>query len=215
MNQSLKKTINTRYPNVKIVLASKYLESKSDFLPFVEAGQTEFGENRAEVLEEKIEWLKAYPVKWHYIGTLQTKKVKKIINDIDCLHALDRLKLADEIEKRRVGVLPCFIQVNISDEPQKHGFDVNDVEPFLEAIKGYQHIDVIGLMGMASDTEDEKKIRQQFQTLRDLRDTLQEKYPKLKELSMGMSQDYQIALEEGATVLRLGRIMLTEGYHGT
>ena len=215
MNQSLKKMISEQYPKVSIVLASKYLESKEAFLPFIEAGQTDFGENRAEVIEEKQAWLTDYDVTWHYIGTLQTKKVKKIINDIDFLHALDRLKLAKEIEKRREGVLPCYIQVNISEESQKHGLAPDAVAAFMASIADFEHIKVIGLMGMARDNASEAVIRKQFQTLRHLRDALQKKYPDIQGLSMGMSQDYLIALEEGATVLRLGRIMLTEGYHGT
>ncbi len=211
MNKQLVDTIKKDYPNVKIVMASKYLEDKASFMPFVEAGQLDFGENRVEALETKREWLKDYPITWHYIGTLQTKKVKQIINAIDILHSLDRLKLAKEIEKRREGILPCFVQVNISDESQKHGFDLETVEAFLESIKDFEHITVIGLMGMASDTNDEALIRKQLTSLKTLRDQLQKQYPSIKELSMGMTQDYHIALDVGTTVLRLGRILLTEG----
>jgi len=185
-------------------MASKYLKA-SEFGPFIQAGIKDFGENRDDAFLEKYNALKGEAITWHFIGTLQTKKVKKIINNIDVLHTLDRIKLADEIEKRREEPLDCFIQVNISEEPQKHGLALEAVEAFYHQIKQYDNIHVIGLMGMASDTNDQKVIKKQFERLRHLKEQLGLNY-----LSMGMSQDYEVALQEGATHIRLGRILLEE-----
>ncbi|MFU8786171.1 MAG: YggS family pyridoxal phosphate-dependent enzyme [Candidatus Izemoplasmataceae bacterium] len=211
MNKKLIEAIQASYPNIHIVMASKYLETLADFKPFLENDFYHFGENRVEAILEKQLFLKDYPIKWHFIGTLQTKKVKKIINDIDTLHSLDRYKLAEEIEKRREKVLPCYIQVNISDETSKHGLDSHEVESFVDSIKDFKKIKVIGLMGMAAETSDHALIKKQFTKLKELRDTLNKKYKDINGLSIGMSSDYQIALEVGATVLRLGRILLSEG----
>lgn len=210
MNKVLIDKLRKDYPDVTIMLASKYLTSKAAFIPFIEYGITNFGENRDDAFETKKAWLEDYDITWHFIGTMQTKKVKKIINDIDVLHSLDRVKLAKEIEKRHDGVLPCYIEVNISGEESKHGISPEHVYDFVETLKDFNHIEIIGLMGMATHTDDEDIIRNQFQTLKNLRDTIQTTHPKVTELSMGMTNDYQIALEEGSTLLRLGRILITE-----
>ena len=211
MNKRLLKHIKAQYPDVKIVMASKYLDSLEDFKPFIDAGIHDFGENRDDVFLAKHKILKAYPIRWHFIGTLQTKKVKKIIQDVDVLHSLDRLKLALEINKRREEPLDCYLQINISDEPQKHGFLPNQLDDVITELKKLKKIRLVGLMGMAEETDDETIIRNQFNTLKNLRDKYQEIIPSLKGLSMGMSQDYHIALDVGATVLRLGRILLDGG----
>ncbi|MFW6319432.1 MAG: YggS family pyridoxal phosphate-dependent enzyme, partial [Bacillota bacterium] len=179
-------------------------------LPFIEYGITNFGENRDDAFETKKAWFEDKDITWHFIGTMQTKKVKKVINDIDVLHSLDRVKLAKEIEKRREGILPCYIEVNISGEENKHGISPEHVYDFVETLKDFKHIQVIGLMGMATHTDDETIIRNQFQTLKNLRDAIQTTHPDVKGLSMGMTNDYHIALEEGSTLLRLGRILITE-----
>lgn len=208
MNVALKDKIKSQYPNVTIMLASKYLTKKADFIPFIKAGITHFGENRVEAFLDKKAWLKEYPITWHFIGTLQTKKVKKIVNEIDVLQSLDRIKLAREIEKRRQGVLPCYIEVNISNEANKHGLKVSDVPAFLETIKDFKHLNVIGLMGMATHTDDKAVIKNQFDQLKALRDTVSKTHKDITELSIGMSNDYEIALDTGSTILRLGRIMI-------
>ena len=215
MNKKLYETIKSTYPHVDIVMASKYLETLDDFMPFIEANFLTFGENRDDSLLKKQAMLKAYPIEWHFIGTLQTKKVKKVISAIDVLHSLDRLKLAEEIEKRRETVLPCFLQVNISHEDNKHGFLESELDEVLKTLNGFKKIQLIGFMGMALETSDEALIKAQFRTLKNLLLKYQTIYPSLKKLSMGMSQDYHIALKEGATTLRLGRILLDGGLHGT
>ncbi len=216
MNRTLKTTIEQNHPGVTIVIASKYLTTPDDFAPFLDAGHREFGENRVETLLEKQAWFPDADIVWHYIGTLQTKKVKQVIDRIDVLHSLDRMKLAREIDKRRHGdPLPCFVQVNISGEPQKHGVDPGEVMTFLDAVQGCDNLTIIGLMGMAEETVDEARIREQFTTLVRLRDDAVKRHPTVKHLSMGMTQDYRIALDLGAKVLRLGRVMLREDSHGT
>jgi len=210
-NHALIKSIHTLHPDVEIIMASKYLDAK-DFKAFINAGIKSFGESRVEALEAKLPVLQTLNVGIHFLGTLQTKKVKKIINEIDCLHSLDRLKLAKEINKRRKKPLKCFIQVNISQEVQKHGVSIHEVDSFLHALSEYSNIEVIGLMGMAELTDDQNVIKKQFERLKTLKDTLNQTYPDLNKLSMGMSNDYKIALNVGTTHLRLGRILLDGGY---
>ncbi len=215
MNRALLNWLRTNHPDVTVVMASKYLTKREAFEPFIEAGILDYGENRAEALLEKKAWFHDRPLRWHYIGTLQTKKVRKVIQEIDVLHALDRLKLAKAIESHREGVLPCYVQVNISNEPQKHGLAPGETYDFVKQVADFKHLKIVGLMGMAADTDDLKVIREQFETLRTLRDTLCVDYPDVKGLSMGMTQDYHIALELGTTVLRLGRILLAGDSYGT
>ena len=212
MNHKLIESLHNTHPKLTIVMASKYLEPQ-DFDAFIHGGITNFGENRDHALMTKKEALKDCDITWHFIGTLQTKKVKKIINDIDILHTLDRLKFAEAIEKYRNTVLPCFIQVNISLESQKHGILESELTSFLNALKPFKKIHVIGLMGMAEETNNKARIDAQFAKLSRLKSTVQKQYPHITELSMGMSQDYELALKHGATHLRLGRILL-EDNHG-
>ncbi|TVP94236.1 MAG: YggS family pyridoxal phosphate-dependent enzyme [Acholeplasmatales bacterium] len=215
MNRALLDWLSANYPDVAVVMASKYLTDAAAFKPFIEAGILDFGENRAEALLEKKAWFKDQPIRWHYIGTLQTKKVRKVIEHIDVLHALDRLKLAEAIETHRTGVLPCYVQVNISNEPQKQGVAIAETVAFVKQLSSFKHLRVIGLMGMAEETEDTERIRAQFNTLRQLRDEIHQDYPDVRGLSMGMTQDYHIALELGSSVLRLGRILLAGESYGT
>ena len=181
------------------------------FKAYMDAGIHDFGESRVSAFLEKEEALENEPITWHFLGTLQSKKVKKMIEKIDCLHSLDRLSVAKEIEKRRTKPLECLIQVNISGEESKHGVEPGEVSNFVETLNPYEKINVIGLMGIAKRTDDETVIREQFRSLRHLRDATVKHHPSCKELSMGMSEDYQIAIEEGATMLRLGRILIKEG----
>lgn len=207
VNKALIEKIKSKHPDVTIVMASKYLDAK-DYQAFIDAGIKDFGDSRVAAFIEKYPKLKHYPIRHHFLGTLQTKKVKKCINHIDCLHSLDRLKLAKEIQKRRKTPLPCFIQVNISKEDQKHGVAFSHTAEFLNQLQAYDKVDVIGLMGMAELTDDHEKIAAQFETLKTLFHQLKKDSPKIKYLSMGMSNDYPIALEKGATHLRLGRVLL-------
>lgn len=209
---SLKERLDNVLQNVKIekiVAATKYADSNM-MRDLYNLGVKNFGENRVEAFLPKYEELKDLNIIWHFIGTLQTKKVKDVINKIEYLHSLDRITLADEIEKRRNEVLKCFIEVNISNEDSKQGMKIDDVLDFANKIKGYKKIQVIGLMGMAENTKDENLIDKEFKLLVSLRDKVKDIIPSCEKLSMGMSGDYLIALKNGSDYVRLGSILFKE-----
>lgn len=177
-----------------------------------EAGLKNFGENRIEGFLEKKKHLPDDAI-MHFIGSLQTRKVKDIINEIDYLHALDRLKLAKEIEKRAEHFVKCFVQVNVSGEESKHGMSPDDVIPFIQELKDFKHIEIVGLMTMAPLTEDKIKLRQYFNQLRLLKEKVQSlnlSYAPCTELSMGMSNDFNEAILEGASYVRIGTKLVGE-----
>ena len=195
------------HKSVTVVAATKYFNSEEMRELFSE-GITHFGENRVELLLEKSSNLEDLDITWHLIGTLQTKKVKKVINLVSYLHSLDNIKLAEEVNKRRTSPLKCFIQVNISNEETKHGLEINEVIPFLEAIASYENINIIGFMGMASYTSNEEEISNQFQKLNDLTKYVNDVTNlNISDLSIGMSNDYLIALKHDSTFLRLGSVL--------
>ncbi|REH86373.1 YggS family pyridoxal phosphate-dependent enzyme [Staphylococcus felis] len=171
-----------------------------------DAGIRHFGENRLEgFLQKKA----ALPddVTMHFIGSLQSRKVKDVIDEIDYLHALDRISLAKEISKRATHTVKCFVQVNVSGEASKHGIAVDQLIPFIKELELYDHIEVVGLMTMAPFTDDEDELKSIFNQLKMKRDEVQAlnlSYAPCSELSMGMSNDYTIAVEAGATFVRIG-----------
>lgn len=170
-----------------------------------DAGLMHFGENRIEgFLEKKAALPEAT---FHFIGSLQTRKVKEVINEVDYLHSLDRQSLADEIQKRADRTVRCFVQVNIADEESKHGLKADEVLDFISGIKDYDKIEVVGLMTMAPNIQDQSRLRRYFAELRNLRQQvqamLQDNAP-CTELSMGMSNDYLSAVQEGSTFIRIG-----------
>ncbi|PHK50661.1 YggS family pyridoxal phosphate-dependent enzyme [Staphylococcus edaphicus] len=169
-------------------------------------GVRHFGENRLEGFQQKKASL-PNDVVMHFIGSLQTRKVKDVINDIDYFHALDRLKLAKEINKRAEHKIKCFVQVNVSGESSKHGVSLAEVNTFIEALKQYKNIEIIGLMTMAPLTDDEAYIKSLFRLLKSKRDEIKAlnlNYAPCTELSMGMSNDFHLAVEEGASFVRIG-----------
>lgn len=171
-----------------------------------DAGIRNFGENRLEGFQAKRAALPEDAV-MHFIGTLQSRKVKEVIDQIDYLHALDRKSLAKEINKRASHVVNCFVQVNVSGEASKHGIPLNEVNEFIDMLGQYKNIRIVGLMTMAPLTEDEALIRDVFKQLREKRNEIHKlnlDYAPCTELSMGMSNDYEIATEEGATYVRIG-----------
>jgi PLP dependent protein len=176
----------------------------------IEAGLIHLGENRPEGLQVKLQSIQS-DVAWHYIGSLQTRKVKQVIDNIDYLHSLDRLSLAEEIEKRASKTVKCFVQVNVSGEESKHGLTKEQTLEFVKQLEQFTKIEVVGLMTMAPFSEDETIIRSVFQELKQLQQAvLQLNIPNVpcKELSMGMSNDYEIAVEEGATFVRIGTALV-------
>lgn len=194
---------------ITILAVTKYAEI-DEAQRVAEAGVTHFGENRDDEFLKKREALND-DMTWHFIGTLQSRKVRNVINKVDYLHSLDRPSLAAEIEKRANKPVKCFVQVNVAEEESKHGLLVNDVIPFIKSLDKYEKIQVVGLMTMAPHTEDKELIRSVFKRLRLLQQevkALHLAYAPCTDLSMGMSNDYPIAIEEGATFIRLGRSLI-------
>ncbi|PKR86981.1 YggS family pyridoxal phosphate-dependent enzyme [Heyndrickxia camelliae] len=195
-----------RNPNeVKIIAVTKYVTIQRA-QEALDAGIIHLGENRDEGLLEKWNALHEQPV-WHFIGTLQSRKVKNIIDKVSYIHSLDRISLAVEINKRATRKIPCFVQVNVSKEESKHGISADSVINFIQELKSFENIQVVGLMTMAPLSEDENVIRDTFRGLKQLQKDIQAlklEYAPCQELSMGMSNDYEIAVEEGATFVRIG-----------
>ncbi|MFF6015042.1 YggS family pyridoxal phosphate-dependent enzyme [Lysinibacillus fusiformis] len=201
--------VNREANNVQIIAVTKEV-SVERTQEAIEAGLTHLGENRPEGLNRKLSAIQAH-VNWHYIGSLQTRKVKQVINSIDYLHSLDRLSLAEEIEKRAVKPVKCFIQVNVSGEESKHGLSMEEVLPFVESLKSFTKVEVVGLMTMAPNTEDEALIRTVFKQLKQCQQQIAEQgfaHAPCTDLSMGMSNDFEIAVEEGATFVRVGTALV-------
>lgn len=190
---------------VTLICVSKYhsVEAAKDVY---DNGIRHFAESRPEGLSEKMGNLPD-DIVWHYISPLQSRKVKDVINEIDYFHALERIKIAEEIQKRAEHQIKCFVQVNVSSESTKHGLHPDELVSFIEKLSAYPAIEIHGLMTMAPQDADEEMIHQYFQQLRKLRDQierLQLAYAPCHELSMGMSADYQLAIEEGSTFVRVG-----------
>ena len=171
-------------------------------------GFRHFAENRVEKLLERQEAFPQEDIVWHLIGPLQKRKVKQIVNRIQYFHAIDRLSIMEEIEKRLESPLKCFLEVNVSGEESKHGFTTEEVIEAFEVAKQYANIDIIGLMTMAPFDTSEEKIRQYFHELKEITENIDSEKPL--QLSMGMSQDYPIAIEEGAHFIRIGTAWFEE-----
>ena len=204
------KQIRENVQNATIVAATKYVGTK-EMLKLLDEGICDFGENRVDSFLEKYEILKDNKtITWHFIGTLQTNKVKKMINSIDYLHSLNSFKLASMIDKYRTTPLKCFLEINLTNSSTKTGIILSDVEATLDEISKLKNVTVIGLMTMTeSDMTDIEK-EEVFRKLSLLKTNLNNKgYDKITHLSMGMSDDYLIALKCGATFVRLGRILFS------
>lgn len=200
------------YPErVKLVAVTKYpVVTREKMLELMENGVFSFGENRVQVLEEKLEILgeEKSKIKWNFIGNLQKNKVKYIADFIDMVHSINKLSLAEEIDKRAEKLgrkIDVLIEINLSGEDSKEGYQLEEFYKDMDELIKLKNINICGLMTMAPNTEDENLIRGSFRKLREIRDEVNEKFNNnLKELSMGMSGDYKIALEEGATIIRIG-----------
>ena len=171
-------------------------------------GFRHFAENRVEKLLERQNAFPQEDIVWHLIGPLQKRKVKQIVNRIQYFHAIDRLSIMEEIEKRLDSPLKCFLEVNVSGEESKHGFTKEEVFEAFDATKQYAKIDIIGFMTMAPFDASEEEIRQYFHELKEISENINSEKPL--QLSMGMSQDYPIAIEEGAHFIRIGTAWFEE-----
>jgi len=194
---------------ITLVAVTKYV-GPAEARVLIEAGCTVMGESRPQQLWEKAEALRDLPVRWHMIGPLQRNKVRRTLPLVEMVESIDGPRLIAAIDRiggeisRRV---PVLLEVNISGEPAKHGFDVDAVEPLLAELAGYDHVEIRGLMCMAGLEGTLDDARREFALLRRLRDRLRENCPEgvaMDELSMGMSGDYEVAIEEGATMVRVG-----------
>lgn len=192
--------------SVSVIAVTKYVDHNMAS-QLVEAGVRHIGENRVDKFLEKYEALKNENLKWHLIGSLQRRKVKEVINLVDYFHALDSVKLAQEIQKRAQHTIKCFLQVNISGEDTKHGFSIEELDDVLPELENLNNLEIVGLMTMAPFEADEETLVDIFQKTKVLQELLKEKQIKnmpMTELSMGMSGDYPIAIREGATFVRIG-----------
>lgn len=200
----------------KLVAVSK-TKPLEDILAMHEVGQKAFGENYVQELVQKYEALPK-DIEWHFVGHLQTNKVKYIVPFVHLIHGVDSIKLLREINKqarKNNRIVNCLLQIHIAKEETKYGMDERELIQLLEDVivhaDSYHHVHIVGLMGMATNTAEESLIRQEFRYLRQLFDRVRKEYfsfhPYFKEISMGMSADYKIALEEGSTMVRIGSLL--------
>lgn len=211
--ENYEKIISELQPvNATLVAVSK-IKPVSDIKALYDSGQKDFGENYVQELVEKAEALPV-DIRWHYIGHLQRNKVKYIAPFVHLIHGVDSEKLLKEIDKqgKRAGrVIDCLLQVHIAQEETKFGFDAKEVRELVKKISSDElqlsHVRIRGLMGMASFTDDEEKIRSEFAMLSTLYESLKPAFPDFDILSMGMSADYQLAIEYGSNMVRIGSLL--------
>lgn len=208
---NLKEVLNNLPSNVRLVAVSKF-HPKEAIESAYAVGQRIFGESKVQELQDKQEALPK-DIEWHFIGHLQTNKVKYIAPYIALIHAVDSYKLLAEIDKQaaKVGrVIPCLLEIHIAQEDSKYGFTMNSCREMLEKgeWKSLNHISIAGVMGMATNTSDSNQIRKEFESLHSFFNELKSNYfserGEFKEISMGMSHDYQLAVEAGSTLVRVG-----------
>ncbi|NIP38064.1 MAG: YggS family pyridoxal phosphate-dependent enzyme [Candidatus Dadabacteria bacterium] len=199
--------------DITLLAVSKQVEA-ARIKEAIESGHRSFGENYVQEFVSKYEELSDYKdIDWHFIGHLQKNKVKYIIDKVSLIHSLDKLSLAEEINKRaeKLGItMPILVEVNLGGEASKSGIEPSELGSFLEQISVLEHIKLSGLMALPPYCENAEDSRKYFIKLRELRDGFNSSYTTLTELSMGMSHDYEIALEEGATIVRVGTAIFGE-----
>ncbi|MCX7697023.1 MAG: YggS family pyridoxal phosphate-dependent enzyme [Bacteroidales bacterium] len=203
--------------HVRMIAVSK-TKTIDEIKEAYEAGIRDFGENYVQELMQKQPYLPS-DITWHFIGHLQRNKVKYIAPFIGYIHSVDSLALLQEIEKQAAKInrsLSCLLQISIALDGSKFGFSTDETFPFLqkEQYKQFSHIVFAGVMGMGSLTDDKSLTRQEYKNLKNVFDRLKNQifydYPEFKEISMGMSHDYDIAIEEGATMVRIGTAIFGE-----
>jgi pyridoxal phosphate enzyme (YggS family) len=205
-----------RDPSEILLVAVSKLKPDEDIRSLLQDEQVHFGENRAKALEDRMEAIPDESIQWHFIGNLQTNKIKYMAHRVNWIQSVHKKKALKEIEKRASNenrTLNTLIQVNISEEDQKSGCHPDDLEPLLRYAQSLKHTKVKGLMGMATFTDDFEIVRPEFRLLKQLRDEhlhLNDGAVQLEHLSMGMTNDFEIAIEEGATILRIGTAIFGE-----
>ena len=211
IKENLNKIRATIPEGVTLVAVSK-TKPVSDLQEAYDAGQRVFGENYPQEMRDKHEVLPK-DIQWHFIGHLQTNKIKYIIPFVTLIHSIDTANLLEAVNKearKHDRVVDCLLQFHIAQEETKFGLDLNEARQLLESevFKQMDNIRICGVMGMATFTDDEVEIRKEFKHLKEIFEILKKDYfdgqSQFKELSMGMSEDYPIAIEEGATLVRVG-----------
>ncbi len=195
-----------RQDQVNVIAVTKYVDVATTEA-LVKTGIQHIGENRVDKFLEKYQALNGYDLTWHLIGSLQRRKVKDVINLVDYFHALDSVKLAQEIQKRAEHSIKCFLQVNISGEESKHGFAPDELDDVLAEIAQLDKIEIVGLMTMAPFEASQEELQDIFSKTHQLQKQLEKKQLKnmpFSELSMGMSRDFEVAIANGATYVRIG-----------
>lgn len=190
-----------------LVAVSK-IKPVEDILDLYNLGQKDFGENYVQELVDKQSQLPT-AIRWHFIGHLQSNKVKYIAPFVHLIHGVDSFKLLQEINKQAAKnnrIIKCLLQVHIAQETTKFGFGLNELND-LSMLQNLPNIQVVGLMAMASFSDDKQLVRNEFKQLKKLFDTLKIAQPQFSILSIGMSDDYTIALEEGSTMIRIGSLL--------
>ena len=196
----------SRQDQVNVIAVTKYVDVATTEA-LVKTGIQHIGENRVDKFLEKYQALNGYDLTWHLIGSLQRRKVKDVINLVDYFHALDSVKLAQEIQKRAEHPIKCFLQVNISGEESKHGFAPDELDDVLAEIAQLDKIEIVGLMTMAPFEASQEELQDIFSKTHQLQKQLEKKQLKnmpFSELSMGMSRDFEVAIANGATYVRIG-----------
>lgn len=215
--QQIKQKISENKKNdqsVEMIAVTKYVDSNM-IRSLYDLGLRHFGENRSDELLEKQTELADIneEITWHFIGQLQRRPVRKIINKIAYLHSLDRISLIEEVNKRANHTVSSFLQVNVSGEEQKAGFKPDEVLDIVRQIEEYPNIKIIGLMMMAPYDAGDVELHHYFKALKSLQDeiiALNLTYAPCTRLSMGMTNDFPIAIQEGATDVRIGRALYME-----
>ncbi|MFT5941182.1 MAG: pyridoxal phosphate enzyme (YggS family) [Sediminicola sp.] len=213
IKENIEEILNSIPKSVTLVAVSKTKPEK-DLQQAYDGGQRVFGENKIQEMTQKWENLPK-DIQWHMIGHVQTNKVKYMAEYVSLVHGVDSLKLLKEINKqakKNSRIIDCLLQVHIAEEDTKFGLDETELNDLLnsETFGRLQNIKVVGLMGMATFTEDKNQIRREFKHLKTQFNRSKETLPNIDTLSMGMSGDYQIAIEEGSTMIRIGSSIFGE-----
>lgn len=213
ISENIKKYKKQLPEKVTLVAVSK-TKPVADLMEAYQAGQRVFGENKIQEMVAKYEEMPK-DIKWHMIGHVQRNKVKYMAPFVSLIHAVDSTKLLTEINKqakKNNRTIECLLQVKIAEEDSKFGLAPNDVKPLLdsESFKKLEYVKVVGLMGMATFTDNETQLITEFKVLATLLKELQPEYPFLKTLSMGMSGDYTLAIDQGSTMVRIGSSIFGE-----
>lgn len=213
ISENLNKLYHSIGKSVKLVAVSK-TKSNEEIMEAYEAGQKIFGENKVQELVSKYNSLPK-DIEWHMVGHLQKNKVKYIASFIKLIHSVDNFKLLKEINrqaKKHNVTIDCLLQIKIASEETKFGLSIDQVKPMLESeeFKSLKNISIIGLMGMASFTNNEEILKNEFSYLNDLFDDLRITYPNITVLSMGMSNDHKLAIQYGSNMVRVGSLIFGE-----